>query len=182
MVGTTLWRALVAVLVATPAFAQSSSSSASSASLSSSSSSLDTVSTAEELAQTWFSDNFDDNETQLAVGVNSVLTAVPAADVVCSGTPSIQRRSVEAGPNGGCPDIFSALNASCSCLTDYADAAATTWTFVVAKRASDYDSYPTTLNATGVLYIDAIRTLLVPSTLTTLYVTTLPRVLADASC
>jgi len=172
MVGTKLWSVLAAALVATTALAQSSSSSSSSG----------TVSTAEELAQTWFTDNFDDNETQLAVGVNSELTDMPAADIMCSGTPSIQRRSVEAGPNGGCPDIFSALNASCSCLTDYADAAATTWEFVVAKRASDYDSYPTTLNATDVLYIDAIRTLLVPSTLTTLYVATHPREVIDAGC
>ncbi|KAG7392531.1 hypothetical protein PHYPSEUDO_000219 [Phytophthora pseudosyringae] len=126
------------------------------------------ASTAETLAQEWFTDNFDDNETQLAVGVNSALNNLTSSDVMCDGVPSVQRRTVEARPNGGCPEIYTAVNASCSCLTTgYSDTDA--WEFRVALRADEgSESYPTTLASSDVLTIDSVRTLLVPSNLTTL--------------
>lgn len=121
---------------------------------------------AEQLAQDWFTSNFDDNETQLAVGVNSDLSDIVDDDVICSGEPSIQRRSIEATPNGGCPDIFTAVNASCTCLSGYADAG--TWEFYVTERTSANTTYPAAMDATEVLPIDEIRTLLAPTTVTTL--------------
>ncbi|KAG6584554.1 TKL protein kinase [Phytophthora cinnamomi] len=135
---------------------------------SSSISTATTVTTAETLAQEWFTDNFDDNETQLAVGVNSALNNLSSSDVMCYGVPSVQRRTEEATPNGGCPDIFTAVNASCSCLSSgYSDVDA--WEFHVTLRTDEgSDSYPTALTSADVLAIDSIRTLLVPSSLTTL--------------
>ncbi|EEY66954.1 protein kinase [Phytophthora infestans T30-4] len=134
------------------------------------SSSSASVTTAQTLAQEWFLSNFDDNETQLAAGVNSALKNVTTSDVMCYGTPSIQRRTNEASPNGGCPAIYTSVNASCSCLTSgYSDS--DTWEFHVTLR-TDKDSakYPTTLSSTDILSIDSIRTLLVPSNLTTLII------------
>ncbi|RLN73354.1 hypothetical protein BBJ28_00011893 [Nothophytophthora sp. Chile5] len=139
--------------------AQSSSSSSSSATV---------TTTAETLAQEWFTSNFDDNETQLAVGVNSALNNLTSSQIMCNGVPGLQRLTVETAPNGGCPDVFTAVNASCSCLTSgYTDT--DTWEFHVSLRGSD-SAYPTTLTSTDVLPIDSIRTLLVPSNLTTLCV------------
>ncbi|KAG7375117.1 hypothetical protein PHYBOEH_003783, partial [Phytophthora boehmeriae] len=142
------------LLLSAPTAAQSSSSSS--------------TSKAQTLAQEWFSANFDDNETQLAVGVNSALKNLTDSDVICSGLPSVQRRSDDSTPNGGCPSIFTAVNASCSCLSsEETDTSA--WEFRVALRSDQSDgSYPTTLTASDVLPIDSIRTLLVPTSLTTL--------------
>ncbi|KAG3160118.1 hypothetical protein PI126_g7054 [Phytophthora idaei] len=133
-----------------------------------SSSSSTSVTTAETLAQEWFTDNFDDNETQLAVGVNSALKNLTSSDVMCYGFPSVQRRTNEASPNGGCPEIYTAVNASCSCLTTgYSDS--DTWEFHVTLRTDEgSEKYPTTLTSSDVLAVDSIRTLLVPSNLTTL--------------
>ncbi|GMF51539.1 unnamed protein product [Phytophthora fragariaefolia] len=123
---------------------------------------------AEELAQEWFSENFWDNVTQLAVGVNSKLNNLSSSDIICNGTPSLQRRSDETLPNFGCPDIFTAIDASCTCLVSgYNDT--DTWEFRVAQRDAD-SKYPTKLTSSDILYIDAIRTMLVPPTLKTLYV------------
>ncbi|KAL4171823.1 hypothetical protein KRP22_007001 [Phytophthora ramorum] len=142
--------------------AQSSSSSSTSASV---------ATTAETLAREWFTDNFDDNETQLAVGVNSALNNLSSSDIMCYGVPSVQRRTNEATPNGGCPAIYTAVNASCSCLsTGYADS--DTWEFYVKLRTDEgSESYPTTLTSADVLAIDSIRTMLVPTNLTTLRIT-----------
>ncbi|KAG2773198.1 hypothetical protein Pcac1_g15964 [Phytophthora cactorum] len=133
-----------------------------------SSSSSTSVTTAETLAQEWFTDNFDDNETHLAVGVNSALKNLTSSDVMCYGFPSVQRRTKEASPNGGCPEIYTAVNASCSCLTTgYSDS--DTWEFHVTLRTDEgSEKYPTTLTSSDVLAVDSIRTLLVPSNLTTL--------------
>ncbi|OWZ20339.1 TKL protein kinase [Phytophthora megakarya] len=123
---------------------------------------------AETLAQEWFTDNFDDNETQLAVGVNSALQNLTDSDIMCYGVPSVQRRTDESSPNGGCPDTYTAVNGSCSCLTTgYSDTE--TWEFHVALRTDEgSESYPKSLSSSDVLAIDSIRTLLVPSNLATL--------------
>ncbi|KUF81260.1 serine/threonine-protein kinase [Phytophthora nicotianae] len=149
-----LWALLIATSISRT-HAQSSSSAAS-------------VTTAETLAQEWFTDNFDENETQLAVGVNSALKNLTDSDVICYGVPSVQRRTNEESPNGGCPEIYTAVNASCSCLTSgYSDTG--TWEFHVAFRTDEgSEKYPAELTSSDILAIDSIRTLLVPSTLTTL--------------
>lgn len=135
---------------------------------SSSSSATSTVSTAEELAQEWFTSNFDDNETQLAVGVNSALNNLSSSEIMCYGVPSVQRRTEEQTPNGGCPDFYTAVGASCSCLTTGYDS--DTWEFLVKVRDEEDTEYPTTLTSTDVLAVDSIRTLLVPSNVTSLRV------------
>ncbi|KAG1692983.1 hypothetical protein DVH05_024019 [Phytophthora capsici] len=121
---------------------------------------------AEELAQEWFTQNFWENVTQLAVGVDSDLKSLSANDVICNGVPSLQRLTPEEVPNFGCPDIFTAIDASCTCLNSgYNDT--DTWEFRVTKRDVDSE-YPTNLTSMDVLPVDAIRTLQVPPTLATL--------------
>ncbi|GMF32881.1 unnamed protein product [Phytophthora lilii] len=121
---------------------------------------------AQELAQEWFTENFWENMTQLAVGVDSELRNLSSSDIICNGVPSLQRRSDETLPNFGCPDIFTAIDASCTCLdSGYNDA--DTWEFRVTQQTVDSE-FPTTLTSADVLPIDTIRTMLVPQTLTTL--------------
>ncbi|POM66938.1 TKL protein kinase [Phytophthora palmivora] len=121
---------------------------------------------AEELAQEWFTANFWYNDTQLAVGVDSALQNLSSSDIICSGVPSLQRRSEGVLPNFGCPDIFTAIDASCTCLTTgYNDTEV--WEFHVARSSFDSE-YPTTLKTADILLVDTIRTLLVPTTLKTL--------------
>jgi hypothetical protein len=125
---------------------------------------------AEELAQEWFTANLYNNETHLAVGVDSELQNLSSSDVICYGVPSLQRRSVDLLPNFACPDIFTAVDASCSCLsTGYNDTDA--WEFRVTQRSVESE-YPPALTSADVLPINAIRTLQVPPTLKTLYVLT----------
>ncbi|KAG6584557.1 TKL protein kinase [Phytophthora cinnamomi] len=157
------------------AAAQSSSSSSSSSSLSSSDSSSSNgtqagdETKAETLAQEWFEANSDANVTYLAVGVNSALSNITGGDVICGeGVPSLQRRTPEELPNNGCPAIFTALNGSCTCLTGYKDS--DSWEFFVTARTTE-DEYPLTMNATDVLPIDMIRTLLIPSTVVSISIT-----------
>ncbi|KAL3662237.1 hypothetical protein V7S43_012568 [Phytophthora oleae] len=121
---------------------------------------------AEELAQEWFTQNFWENVTQLAVGVDSNLKNLSVNDVICKGVPSLQRLTPDEVPNFGCPDIFTAIDASCTCL-DSGYNGTDTWEFRVTKRDVDSE-YPTNLTSTDVLPVDAIRTLLVPPTLATL--------------
>nr|UWU45059.1 leucine-rich repeat receptor-like kinase [Phytophthora sojae] len=104
--------------------------------------------------------------TQLAVGVDSKLKNLSTSDVICSGMPSLQRRSAETLPNSGCPDIFTAIDASCTCLISGYNGT-DTWEFRVAQRSVDSE-YPAKLTSADVLHVDAIRTMLVPPTLKTL--------------
>ncbi|RLN20392.1 hypothetical protein BBJ28_00018777 [Nothophytophthora sp. Chile5] len=111
--------------------------------------------------------NSADNLTYLAVGVNSALSNITEDELICGGVPSLQRRTSAMMPNNGCPAIFTAIDGSCTCLPDYSGL--DTWEFLVTTSTSD-DAIPVSLNATDVLPIDAIRTLLVPSTVNSLYV------------
>ncbi|KAH7472382.1 Serine/threonine-protein kinase-transforming protein Rmil [Phytophthora ramorum] len=125
-----------------------------------------TTTRAEVLAQEWFIVNLFDNETHLAFGVDSKLKNLTDSDIICNGMPSLQRRSAELLPNFGCPDIFTAVDASCTCLGDgYTDT--DVWEFRVARRTIRSE-YPTALSSADVLPVDAIRTMQVPSTLKTL--------------
>ncbi|KAL3662236.1 hypothetical protein V7S43_012567 [Phytophthora oleae] len=124
---------------------------------------------AEILAQDWFKTNSADNVTYLAVGVNSKLSNITGSDIICGkGVPSLQSRTTEQLPNNGCPAIFTALNGSCTCLPDYNNT--DKWEFFVTKKTKK-TAYPLTLNATDVLLIDTIRTLLVPPSLVSLSIT-----------
>uniref|UniRef100_H3GIU6 Protein kinase domain-containing protein n=1 Tax=Phytophthora ramorum TaxID=164328 RepID=H3GIU6_PHYRM len=128
-----------------------------------------TTTRAEVLAQEWFIVNLFDNETHLAFGVDSKLKNLTDSDIICNGMPSLQRRSAELLPNFGCPDIFTAVDASCTCLGDgYTDS--DVWEFRVARRTIRSE-YPTALSSADVLPVDAIRTMQVPSTLKTLEIT-----------
>lgn len=123
---------------------------------------------AQELAQNWFIANVRTNETQLAVDVNSELRNLSNSDIICNGAPSLQRLSDALSPNFGCPDIFTAIGASCTCLSNELEAL-NTWEFLVAKSNSSSE-YPVTLSSMDVLPVDSIRTLWVPPTLKTLRV------------
>ncbi|GMF32879.1 unnamed protein product [Phytophthora lilii] len=124
---------------------------------------------AEVLAQTWFEANSKENVTYLAVGVNSALSNITGSDVICGkGVPSLQRREPGELPNNGCPAIFTAVNGSCTCMPDYNNTES--WEFLVTKRDVE-NEYPVTLNASDVLPIDSIRTLLVPSGVVSLSIT-----------
>lgn len=124
---------------------------------------------AETLAQDWFQANLAANITYLAVGVNSRLSNISASGFICGeGVPSLQRRTPEALPNNGCPGIFTALNASCTCLTSYNNTAS--WEFFVTERTTESE-YPLSMKDTNVLPVDAIRTLLVPLTVMSLSIT-----------
>ncbi|GMF17705.1 unnamed protein product [Phytophthora lilii] len=119
-----------------------------------------------ESAQSWFVDNILDDEIQLFGGPNEALKALDSNLQICGGLPLLVTRSSTMEPNGACPDIFTVMNASCTCLTglDNNDDA---WEFHVKANNGDSNttSYPTTLAATELLVIDAIQTLYVPESL-----------------
>ncbi|KAF4318222.1 hypothetical protein BBO99_00000690 [Phytophthora kernoviae] len=119
-----------------------------------------------EAAQSWFVDNFLDGETQLVGGLPTVLTALDASFHVCGGLPLLMTRSSTVKPNGACPDLFTNVNASCTCLSgiDNSDEA---WEFHVQLKGNDSGTttYPLTLAVTDTLQIDVIQTLYVPDTL-----------------
>lgn len=143
---------------------------AASSSASSSSDSSVSISTADELAQEWFVANVEIDEVYLAVGVDTALQNMTASERICEGTvPSMQTRSTQLMPNHGCPDIFSAVNGSCTCLTGYNNTS-DAWEFRITKRdASEVaGAFPTQIATTDTLQIDVIRTLLVPPSVTTL--------------
>ncbi|RLN62099.1 hypothetical protein BBP00_00004970, partial [Phytophthora kernoviae] len=112
---------------------------------------------AEALTQQWFSANLNDNETQLAVGVDSDLKNLSSSDIICNGVPSLQSRSTETLPNFGCPDIFTAVGGSCTCL-DVGYNNTDTWEFHVTQRGEDSE-HPKSLCSDDVLPIDTVRTI-----------------------
>jgi hypothetical protein len=122
--------------------------------------------------QEWFTDNFLDGETQLVAGVSADRAALGDEFLVCGGLPALQTRSSVLPPNGACPDVFTAVNGSCTCLTGLSSDSEA-WTFHVQPKASsgtvNGDALPVTQAATEVLEIDAIRSLWVPPTLLSLY-------------
>ncbi|GMF51537.1 unnamed protein product [Phytophthora fragariaefolia] len=164
----TLWWLLGAAALSSSSSSSLASSFSSSASHSNGTQAGDETQ-AEVLAQDWFEANSDANVTYLAVGVNSALANITGGDVICGkGVPSLQRRTPDELPNNGCPAIFTALNGSCTCLSDYNGT--DSWEFFVTTRTTETD-FPLTLKMTGVLPIDTIRTLLVPSTVVSLSIT-----------
>lgn len=133
--------------------------------------------TAVAALQTWFVDNFQDGETQLVAGVSADRAALGDEHLVCGGLPALQTRSSTVPSNGACPDVFTAVNGSCTCLTGLSSDSET-WNLHVRPKSStdpsrgtaNGDSFPATQAATEVLEIDAIRSLWAPTTLHTLYV------------
>lgn len=102
------------------------------------------------------------------VGAKSTLTALGSSYQICGGEPALISRSSIITPNGGCPSALSAVNASCTCLSGYDDSEST-WSFVVAERASgDSSAFPLALAASDVLEVTSIRSFWVSSALHTL--------------
>lgn len=87
---------------------------------------------------------------------------------VCDGRPSIQTRSQLIRPNGGCPEIYTGANVSCTCLNGYANQ--TEWQFNVRMRPAIVTSFPLELSAADVFEINTLMTIIVPETLTSVYV------------
>lgn len=108
-----------------------------------------------------------DGETRLVGGLNSNLYESEMMQELCNSLPSVQTYNSSMTPNGGCPDELTAINASCTCLTDFSSSSNTAWSFrVKAKTASI--TYPVTESASDALEIDTIETMFLPSTVTSL--------------
>ncbi|KAG7382398.1 hypothetical protein PHYPSEUDO_004879 [Phytophthora pseudosyringae] len=125
-----------------------------------------------ENAQNWFLDNFLEGETQLVGGPNTVLEALESSLQICGGLPSLVTRSSTVEPNGACPEMFTGLNASCTCLSGL-DSSDEAWEFRIRTKGSDDNSraYPATQATTDTLMVDAIQTLYVPHALQKLSIT-----------
>ncbi|KAL3671375.1 hypothetical protein V7S43_003301 [Phytophthora oleae] len=67
-------------------------------------------------------------------------------------------------PNGACPEIFTNMNASCTCLDGVDD---TVWEFRIRLEANENSTtaYSTSQSTSDTLEINAIQTLYVPETL-----------------
>ncbi|POM80287.1 TKL protein kinase, partial [Phytophthora palmivora] len=125
-----------------------------------------------ENIQSWFVDNFLDGETQLFSGPNEVLMSLDSSQHICGGQPSLVTRSSIVKPNGACPEIFTDINASCTCLTGITTNEET-WAFRIQLKRGEFSatSYPATQPVTDILEINTIQTLFVPPTLKTLSIT-----------
>lgn len=128
--------------------------------------------TATSTLQKWFTDNFLDGETQLVAGASADRAALGDEFLVCGGLPALQTRSSARPPNGACPDVFTAVNGSCTCLTGLSSDSEA-WAFRVRPKtpneATSGDALPVAQAVTEVLEIDAIRSLWVSPTLLSLY-------------
>lgn len=115
----------------------------------------------------WFQNNMAQGETRLVGGLNSNVYTSEVMQELCDSLPSLQTYNTSMTPNGGCPDEFTTIGASCTCLTDYNSSSSTAWSFnVKAKTASI--TYPLTESATDALQVDTIETMYIPSTVTSL--------------
>lgn len=126
------------------------------------------VSTASSKLAEFYTQQFEENETQL-VGLASadLDKIVTANDRPCGNMPSLQTRSSTLTPSG-CADKYTSINVSCSCMVKYL-LNPTTWEFRVKKRTEPMK--PTnTLGPSSTLEIDAISTLWVDERLTELCV------------
>lgn len=123
----------------------------------------------ETAIQAWFVTNFKDGETQLVAGASSEQAASQKAFSVCGELPALMSRSTSVAPNGGCPDVFTAVNGSCTCLTGVSNQS-DAWTFRVREKTARNKTIPLTQAVTDVLAIDVIRTLWAPASLRSLYV------------
>lgn len=86
---------------------------------------------------------------------------------VCDGRPSIQTRSQQITPNGGCPKVYTDANVSCTCLSGYLNT--TEWQFNVKTRPAAVTSFPLELTANDVFEINTLMTIIVPENLTSVY-------------
>lgn len=87
---------------------------------------------------------------------------------VCDGRPSIQTRSQQIAPNGGCPKVYTDANVSCTCLSGYSNQ--TEWQFNVKTRPTTVTSFPLQLTANDVFEINSLMTIIIPENLTSMYV------------
>lgn len=137
-----------------------------------------TTSTLDTRVSAWLANYLDEGETRLfandikyiwGLTIGSGLTGnwkdLPS---VCDGKPSIQTRSTKIAPNGGCPKAYHDANVSCTCLDGYANQ--TEWQFNVRSRPASVTSFPLRLSADDVLEITTLMTIIVPDTLTAVYV------------
>jgi hypothetical protein len=117
--------------------------------------------------RSWFLANVKDGETQLMVGAKDALVALGDSYQICGGEPALISRSSTIDSNGGCPDILTSVNASCTCLSGY-DESAASWQFVVSEKTDDDEAFPLALTSSDVLEVTTIRSFWVSSELHTL--------------
>lgn len=119
--------------------------------------------------EAWYKAQFSENEAQLVGFPSSELQGLlPTNTRPCLDRPSVQMRSSSVAPNPGCPSFFTSLGASCTCL-DGQLASPESWELKVRAK-SGTKAQPTTQKLTDTLEVNAISTLWVNKTLTTLYV------------
>lgn len=126
----------------------------------------------------WLNNYLGENETRLfasdirntwsstiGAGLTGNWRALPS---VCGGGPSIQTRSKTIKPNGGCPEVYTNASVSCTCLTGYQNS--TEWEFKVKTRPATFTSFPLTLDASDVLEISSLMSIVVTDNITAVYV------------
>lgn len=86
---------------------------------------------------------------------------------VCDGRPSIQTRSQQIAPNGGCPKVYTDANVSCTCLNGYSNT--NEWHFNIKTRPAAVTSFPLELTANDIFEINTLMTIIVPENLTSVY-------------
>lgn len=137
-----------------------------------------TASALDDRVIAWLGNYLDDGETRLFVNdvkyiwgitIGSGLTgnwkSLPS---VCDGRPSIQTRSTELTPNGGCPEVYTSAGVSCTCLNGYSNT--TEWMFNIKTRPDGVNTFPLELNAGDVFEINSLMTVILPDNITSMYV------------
>ncbi|KAG7382397.1 hypothetical protein PHYPSEUDO_004878 [Phytophthora pseudosyringae] len=129
----------------------------------------------DDQVKAWLENYMEDGETRLFPNdiksvwgstIGSSLTANwKALPVVCAGKPSVQTKSSSLTPNGGCPDVYTNVGVSCTCLEGYADS--TEWEFYIQPRTQLTDQ-PLTLEFGATLGLTSLVTIVAPDDLTTI--------------
>ncbi|KAG2852456.1 hypothetical protein PC113_g15011 [Phytophthora cactorum] len=135
----------------------------------------DSVEEIDDQVKAWLENYMEDGETRLFPNdiksvwgstIGSSLTANwKALPVVCDGKPSVQTKSSTLTPNGGCPDVYTNVGVSCTCLEGYANS--TEWEFYIQSRTELTDQ-PLTLEFGATLGLTSLVTIVAPDDLTSI--------------
>lgn len=142
------------------------------------SSSTSTSASGEEIddqVKAWLENYMEDGETRLFPNdiksvwgstIGSSLTANwKALPVVCDGKPSVQTKSSTLTANGGCPEVYTNVGVSCTCLEGYDNS--TEWEFYVQPRQQLTDQ-PLTLEFGATLGLMSLVTIVAADNLTSI--------------
>ncbi|TDH68079.1 hypothetical protein CCR75_004193 [Bremia lactucae] len=129
----------------------------------------------DDQVKAWLENYMADGETRLFVNdiksvwsdtIGSSLTANwKALPVVCEGKPSVQTKASTVPPNGGCPEVYTKANVSCTCLEGYDTA--TEWEFYIQSRTR-LENQPLVLEFGATLGLTSLVTIVAPSNITSI--------------